>query len=158
MQAQLQDGVDLAPCAGLDLRQPVDIPRIEHQRLFADGVAVRAQGEAHMGVMQIVGRADADIVDALAEAAQLVDIAVETLELGEEMSVGKVAVHHPDRVVGVQRRLQRAADRQDRLHMARRDIAGRADQCKLAHGLNKPRAFKKTTPSLFPRYRHSGDR
>ena len=65
MQAQLQDGVDACDrSAALDLGQAVEIPRIEHQRLLADRVGVRAQREAHMRVVQVVGRADRDVVDA----------------------------------------------------------------------------------------------
>ena len=39
-----------------------------------------------------------------------------------------MAVDDPDRIVGIEGDLQIAANRLDRLHMARRDIAGRADQ------------------------------
>jgi len=42
-----------------------------------------------MGVVKVVRRADRDIVDRLAGTAQLVDVAVEALELDEEMRVGK---------------------------------------------------------------------
>src|SRR3546814_3467694 len=96
MKAQWQDGVDPAPGAGLDLGEAVDVPRIEHQRLLADRVAVRAQSKAHMGVVQVVGRADADIVDALTAATQLIDMAVAALEFGDAVGLGKMAVHRSE--------------------------------------------------------------
>ena len=63
MQPKLQDGGDAATGVALDLGQPVDIPGIEHQRLFADRIRARAQREAAMRVVQIVRRADRHVVD-----------------------------------------------------------------------------------------------
>ena len=54
------------PVRLLDLGQTVDIPRIEHQRLFANRVGVGAQREPAMRVVQIVRRADRNVVDAFA--------------------------------------------------------------------------------------------
>ena len=82
----------------------IDVPGIEHQRLFADRVGIRAQREAAVRVVQIVGRADRDIVDLLAAAAQLVDVAVEPLELDEEVGVREIAVDDADRILRDRRR------------------------------------------------------
>ena len=98
-------------------------------RLLADHVAAGAQAEADMGVVQVVRRADRDIVDALVAAAQLVDMPVEALELGEEMRLREMAVDDPDGIVRVEGDLEIAAHGLDGLHMARRDIAGGTDQC-----------------------------
>ena len=84
VQPQLQNRRNLAAGLLLDLRQTIDVPGIEHQRLFADRVRAGAQGEPNMGVVQIVGRADRDVVDSLVAPAQLVDVPVEPLEFGEE--------------------------------------------------------------------------
>ena len=81
--------------------------------------------EAHVRVVQVVGRADGDVVDRLAAAAQLVDVAVEALELDEEADVGKVAVQDADRVGGVERGNQVAAGLLDGAQVARRDVARR---------------------------------
>ena len=59
-------------------------------------------------------------------------MAVEPLELGEEGAVGEIAVDDPDGVAGIERRDQPVAGRRDRLHVPRRDIAGRADQREIA--------------------------
>src|SRR5262245_24895720 len=56
VQAQLQDCEHAVPAVALDFGKTVDVPRIEHQRLLADGVGMAAQSETHMGVMKIVRR------------------------------------------------------------------------------------------------------
>lgn len=55
MQAQLLDRENPVSGGLLGLLQTVEAPRIEHQRLFTDGVRIRAQGEATMGIVQIIG-------------------------------------------------------------------------------------------------------
>jgi hypothetical protein len=124
----LQDVVDARARLGLDLLQAVDVPGIQHQRLFADGVGAIAQGEPDVGIVQVVRRADADIVDGRTFAAQFVDVAVEALELGEEIGCGKVAVDDADAVVGVERGDQPVAGVLDGAHVARGDEAGGADE------------------------------
>ena len=94
----------LRPVVLLDLEQAVDVPGIEDERLLADRVGAGAQREADMGVVQIIGRADRDIVDrSRLPPAQLVDMAVEALELGEEGAVGEIAVDDADGVAGIER-------------------------------------------------------
>src|SRR6185312_8982838 len=94
VHAQLQDGVDAMAALALELLERVEVPRIEHERLLADGVGADAQREADVRVVQMVRRADAHVVDASAldAAAQLLDVTIETLELGEEGGVGPIAV------------------------------------------------------------------
>ena len=89
MQPQLQDGEYAPPGGPLHLGQAVDIPGVQHQRLLADRVGTGAEREAAMGIVQVVGRADADVVERTALPAQQVNVAVEALELGEERSIGK---------------------------------------------------------------------
>ena len=61
-------------------------------------------------------------------AAQLLHVAVEALELGEESGVGKEAVEDADRIRAVERRDQAVAGVLDGLQVAGRDVAGGADQ------------------------------
>ncbi len=130
MQAQLQDGRDLLAGFLLEGGEAIEVPGVQHQRLLADDVGAGAQSEAAVRVVQIVGRADRDVLDGLALPAQFVDVAVEALELDEEVRVGEMAVHDADAVVGVHGHDQIAADGFDRFHVARRDIPAGADQCK----------------------------
>ena len=136
MQAQLQDGRDLAAGLALDLGEPVDVPRIEHQRLLADRIGIRAQREAAVRVVQVVGRADRDVVDLLAAPAQLVDVTVEALELDEEVGIREIAVDDADRVLRVEGDLEIAVDRLDGAHVPRRDVAGGADQGESLPGIH----------------------
>src|SRR5690606_16429639 len=66
-------------------------------------------------------------------ATQLVEVAIETLELGKEVGIGIIAVDHADRVVLVQRRHQLVAGGLDGLHVTRSDVACRAYQRKILH-------------------------
>src|SRR5690606_26021719 len=130
---------------------------IEHQRLLADRVRVRAQREAHVRVVQVVRGTDGDEVHPLlvVGAAALVHVPVEALELGEEVRLGKVAVDDPDRIVRVVRRHQAVAGIADRLHVPGGDVAGRADQGEIpdlaAHEWNSLyQATNFETPSSTP--------
>ena len=58
MHTQLEDGIDAAAgLASISCRR-VEIPRIDHQRLLADGVRPDPQRQPDMGIVQVVGRAD----------------------------------------------------------------------------------------------------
>ena len=89
-----------------------------------------------MRVVQIVRRADRNIVDLFAAATHLVDVPVEPLEFGKEMRIRKIAVDDADGIVRIEGDLQIAANGLDRLHVARRDVAGGADQRKARHHLS----------------------
>ena len=119
MEAQLQHGVDVAAALALELFERVEVPGVQDERLFADGVGADAQREADVRVVQVVGRADADVVDAavLGAAAQLVDVAIEALELGEEGGVGPESIEDADRVVRIDGGDEAAADVLDGLEV-----------------------------------------
>src|SRR5690606_30950062 len=135
VHAQLQDGVDLAAGVLLQLDQAIDVPWVQHERLLADGIRAGTQGKTHVRVMQVVGRADGHIVHLVrvVTATQLVEVAIETLELGKEVGIGIIAVDHADRVVLVQRRHQLVAGGLDGLHVTRSDVSSRAYQRKILH-------------------------
>ena len=66
VKSKLEDGVD--PLAGrrLHFGQTVDVPRIEYQRLLANRVGIGPQRKPDMGIVQVVGRTDTHVLDALA--------------------------------------------------------------------------------------------
>ena len=98
VETQLEDGVGLMALAFLHFLQGVNVPRVEHQGLLADDVGTKTQAVAGVGIMQVVGRADAHIVDLLTFVPQSGVVTVEELLLCEEGSLGKVAVHDADAV------------------------------------------------------------
>src|SRR5215470_8918393 len=128
MQAQLQDGRDAPSSLRFDLGKGIDVPRIEHQRLFANRVSVRAQRETAMGVVQIVGRAYRDVVDLLAAPAQQVDVAIEALELDEEVGIGEVVVDDADGVFWIECDFQLAADGTNSPHVTWRNVTRGPDE------------------------------
>ena len=135
VHAQLKDGVDLAAGVALDFLQPVDVPRVQDQRLLADRVGFRTQGKAHVGIMQVVRRTNGHVIDLapVVGAAPLVDVTVKALELGEEIGIREMAVNNPDRIVRIVCRNQYVAGLLDRLHMTGSDVTGGTDQCEILH-------------------------
>ena len=55
VEAQLENVVDFLAGIFFDVGEAVEVPRIEHERFFADGIGTVAQGKADMGVVQVVG-------------------------------------------------------------------------------------------------------
>ena len=86
-----------------------------------------------MGIVQVVGCADAHVVDIGAAVAQLGVMTVEELLFGEEGSPGEVAVHDADAValvVGGDEVVTRVFDG---FEVARGDVAADADECEILH-------------------------
>ena len=139
MQAQLQHGVDAPSGFLLELLQAVEVPRVDDQRLLAEHVRADPQRNAHVGVVQVVGRADAQEVNALlfGPTLQLLEVPVEALELGEEADIERIAVEDADRIVRIDGGDQPVPGVVDRLEVARRDEPGDAGHCKVfcAHNL-----------------------
>ena len=127
VDAELEDCEYPPSGLGFELFERVEVPRVDDQRLLADRVGAVSQRQAHVRVVEVVGRADADPVDALGlgTAAQLVEVAVETLDLLEEAHVEAVRVEDADRVMGIGRRDKAVAGVADRLKVARGDVAAR---------------------------------
>jgi hypothetical protein len=103
MYAQLQDGVDIMTAFLFQLLKGIDIPGIEHHRFFADGIGADPQGKAGMGIMQIVGRTDTDVVNPLLPSGptELFDMAVKPLKFRKKADIFEEAIKNADRIIGV---------------------------------------------------------
>ena len=90
--AKLQDGVYLSTGILFHGLEPVNIPWVKHQWLFADGIGIGAQGKTHMGIVEIIGRTDRNKINGLTVGgtAQFVDVTVETLKFREKMGFRKI--------------------------------------------------------------------
>ena len=97
MASQLQHRVDPASGLGLDFLQRIQIPRVDHEGLFTDGIGTRPQREPDMRVVQVIGRADAEKVDALVlgSAPKLLEVSIEPLDFGKEPDVERVRSSTP---------------------------------------------------------------
>ena len=133
VETQLKDGVGLMALTFLHLLEGIDVPRVEHQRLLADDVGAEAQAVTRVGIVQVVGRADAHVVDVGAAVAQLGVVPVEELLLGEEGSLGEVAVHDADAVAPVVGGDEVVTCVFDGFEVARGDVAADADECEILH-------------------------
>lgn len=136
MEPELEDGMDPPARFPLDLPEGVDVPGVEDDRLLADGVGADAEGEPDVGVVEIVGRGDADVIDGLVvpAPAELLDVPVEALELGEEVGFREAAVEDSHGVRGIQGRDQAVPRILDSPHVPGGDIASGADQSEVLHG------------------------
>ena len=135
-QTELEHVVDPRSRLTLELGQLVEVPRVDHQGLLADGVGADPERQAGVGIVQVVGAADRDVVDPLgvAPALELLEVAVEALHLREEAGVEEVAVEDPHRVVRIARRREPVAGVGDRLEMTGGDVTRDAEEGKVAGG------------------------
>lgn len=135
MDPELEDVVDPLPRFPFQLGEGVEVPGVEDERFFADCIGADAQGKSHMCIVQVVGRADAGVVDALVASlpAQLFGMPVEPLKLGEEGNVVKETVHDADRIGFVQCGNQPVSGIPDGFHVARRNVAGRTNQSEVLY-------------------------
>ena len=139
MVTQLQDVVHALAGFTLDQRQVVQQLGRGHQRFFADHVGAQAQAGGDVRVVQVVGRADADVIQRGSRIAlEAMGVVVEALEIGKERALRRDAVDDADRVVGVVGHGQVVAQVPDGVHVARGDVAGGADEGEvlaIAHGI-----------------------
>jgi hypothetical protein len=105
MQPQLKHRIDASARLGFELLECVEIPGIDHYRLFADHVRAAPQRQPDMCIVQIVRRAHGQEVHPVLRRIppQLVEVPIETLELGEEARPRRVRVKDARRIVRVKR-------------------------------------------------------
>ena len=84
-----------------------------------------------MRVVQIVGGANAHIIDLVSAAPTLFNMSIKALELSEEVSVGEVTIDHPNAVIRVEGGDEVVACVFDGLHVARRDVASGTDESEI---------------------------
>jgi len=92
MQTQLQNRKNPFARVFFDIGKAVNVPWIEHQRLFTNRVSTGAKRKAAMRIMQIIRRANSDIIKPLAFTLQFIDMAIKALEFSKEMRVRKMAI------------------------------------------------------------------
>ncbi len=92
-----------------------------------------------MRIVQVVRRADADVVCALfrRSSLDLLKVAVETLHLSKELRIKKVAIQHADGIIGIAGRNQPIARVANRPHVPGSNKPCGPHQCEvLTHWLH----------------------
>jgi hypothetical protein len=92
-----------------------------------------AQGEANVGVVQVIGRADGDIIDPTTPPGQFVHMTVEAFKFRKEIRVWKVTVDNSHAVVGIERRHEIIVRGLDGFHVSRRNITRGANEGEFLH-------------------------
>jgi hypothetical protein len=125
MKPKLQNGRDATARFVLQLLERIQIPGIDDHRLFADGVCPDAQCHADMCIVQIVRRADTQIVNTLllGASAQLLKMAVESLDFCEKPDIKRISIQDTHRVMRIGRGNQPIPCGADRLEVSRRHEA-----------------------------------
>jgi len=135
MQPKLQNVIDPITEFTFQLRQGIYIPWIQHQRLFTDGIGPDPQRKANVGIMQIIGRTDADILNTLHFPAKFFRISVEPLELGEKRSFRKITIYNSNGIIRIHGRHKNIAGFGYGLHVSGRHKTGDSDEGKFfLHG------------------------
>src|SRR5262245_55294185 len=103
MESQLQDSEDATTALSFQVLERVEVPRVDHDRFLTDGVGTYAQGHSDVRIVQVVWRADAQVIETirLGPAAQFLEMAIESLNLGEEADVKRVLIEHADGIVRI---------------------------------------------------------
>ncbi len=154
MEPQLKDGEHAASRFELQLLQGIEVPGIDDDRLFAERIRAAPQRESNVGVVEVVRTADADPVDVMlgGTAPQLIDVAIEALDLAKVAHVVAVAIEDADRIVRVDSGDETMTGIVDGLEMTARHVARHADDSKVLHSPRLP-AF--TRPPGRGRYGRS---
>ena len=92
VQAELQNVIGLMSCAFLHFLQSVDVPRIQHHRLFANNIGTEAQAVTDVRIMQIIGRAHRNKINGSSFVSQTGIVAVEKFLLGEKGWLREITV------------------------------------------------------------------
>ena len=95
MDPQLQDGEHPTIGFVFQLLKRIEIPRIDHNRLFTNGMRPDPKGHPDVRVVQVVGCTDAHVVDAIfgRTTSKLLQMSIESLDFLEVAHVEGV----PDR-------------------------------------------------------------
>ena len=111
-----------------ELGESIYVPGIQHKRLLANGIGTDAKRKTNVSVVQVVRRADADVLYIFVpvRSAQLLQVSVEALELGEEGGVRKIAVEDTYGVVRIHGCYKAVASVADGFEVARSHVAGGA--------------------------------
>ena len=113
----------------------VYIPRVHDDRILSDGVGPHAQRHADVRIVQIVRRADAQIIDAmfLRSTPQHLEMSIESLDLGKKSDVERVSIQKTDGVVRIGSRDQTVAGSANGFEMSRCHEARHACYRKVFH-------------------------
>lgn len=152
VDAELEDREDSSAGLGLELLEPIQVPRTDDEGLLTKGICAVAQCQAHMSVVEVVGRADADPMHAIAfwAATELVKVTIETFNLLEEAYIEAVCVKGSDGVTRIGGGDESVPCVANRLEVAGSYVATDTDDSEISH-----HGWIPLRPALQPR---PGDR
>lgn len=135
MQPKLQNRRDATTALVLKGGERIEIPRVDDEWFLADDVGADSQGKADVRVVKIVGRADAQVVDAIRfrSALQLADEPVKSFRLEKKARAEREPIKHADRVTRIQRCDEPVSRVVEGLKMARRYVTGNTRNRKVLH-------------------------
>ena len=97
MDAELQDRIDFSSGLLFQFPEGVQIPGIDDERFLADGIRSHPKGQTAMGIVQVVGGTDADVVNPslIRAPPKLFQMSIEALDLRKKPDVKTVRIQNP---------------------------------------------------------------
>jgi hypothetical protein len=133
MHPKLEDGIYPFPKLLFKLSKRIEVRSVENEGFFTDGVRANPERKANMGIVEIIGRGDTDIVDlaVTVHPAEFLDMAVKSFKLSKKICIREIVINNPDRVIFINGCDKEISGFFDRLHMARRYKSTRSNKSKV---------------------------
>ena len=133
MQTQLQDVIDFPASLIFHILKHIHVPRVQHQRFFADDIGAQTQGVAGVRVVQVIWRTNGDDIQLIVSAFQLWNVTVEEFHFGEEGGLGEIAVYDSHAVGFVIRSNHLVTSFFDSLQMSRCHVTAHSENSEILH-------------------------
>lgn len=133
VQTKLKDCVDAMTSLLLDVEQSIYVPWVQNEWFLADDIGTETESVAHVCVVEIVRRADRDIVDIVACLFQFGAMAVKEFLFCKEGGFWEEAVHDANAVKAVVGSKEVVACVFDGAEVTWSDIATDTDESEIFH-------------------------
>jgi hypothetical protein len=126
VKPQLKNRVNSVSELSLELLKRVQIPGVDHQGLLADCIRAHSKSEAAVCVMQIIRRADTQIMNPalVGPAPQFLEVTIESFNLGEKSYVEGILIEQACSIMRVNRSYELVTRVSNRLEVPRRYVTG----------------------------------
>lgn len=104
------------------------IPGIEDQWFFTNHLCAIPESEAHVGVVEVIGRTNDDIINLFTGAFLFFQMAVKPFKFGKKGCIGKITIQHSNSVIGIKRGNEVVAGFFNRFQVSWCDVPCSADE------------------------------
>jgi hypothetical protein len=124
MIPELEDDIDFLPGFLFNFLEGVNIPGIQHERLFTDGMGFIPQCQPDVGIVQVIWRTDGYVIHFIvAFTAKFIQVPVETFRFHEKVGIREIRIDNTDAIERIHSCNQVVPGIFDGLHMSWGDEA-----------------------------------